>query len=245
MLATGFVLLFVTMLIIILSGYNNVLKLLSIDNVIRKGRVIRVAVILFLWTVYMYILSYTGVLKNFDLPPRFPLLLIIPLFIFTGIFLYRHRKSEVLHAIPKSWPVYYQSFRVLVESLFLMSVAEGILPYQVTFEGYNMDMIFAASAPVVAFLAFNRKVISEKIVLGWNYLGLAVICSIIFLFITTIFIPSVWGSAVSLGDVRLGEFSNMLVPGFLMPTAVFMHILSIIQLQKSIGQERKVMLRGT
>ena len=232
MLATGFTSLYALMLFIILLGYNAVLKSLNFEAAVRKKRLAYVAIAFLLWTFYIFVLSYTEVIKNLDLPPRFPLFLIIPLFIFTGFFLYTHRNNEILHAIPKSWPVYYQSFRVLVESLFIMAVAENILPYQVTFEGYNMDMIFGASAPIIAFLAFQLKVISEKVVLAWNYLGLAVLVSIIILFITTHYIPSLWGSPVSLGSIRIGEFANMLVPGFLMPSAVFMHILSILQLKQ-------------
>ena len=57
---------------------------------------------------------------------------------------------------------------------------------------------------------------------------------IIVLFITTTFTPSVWGATTTLMSLRITEFPFMLVPGFLMPAAVFIHILSIIRIRKSI-----------
>ncbi len=234
MLELGYILLTITMSIIIVVGYYSVLSKKNIEKSIRQKRLLKVIIPLLLWFTYVFILTKSGILANFDLPPRFPILIILPLFIFIGIFLYRHRNSEILHAIPKSWTIYYQTFRIGIESLFVASIPIGILPYQVTFEGYNYDIIFAITAPFIAFLVFNKKIASEKLALAWNYLGLMVITFIIFLFVTTTYFPSVWGSSTSLMSLRITEFPFMLVPGFLMPSAVFVHIISIIRIRKSI-----------
>jgi len=232
MLEAGYVLLSALMATIIFLAYHAVLKKVDIGQSIRKKRMIYSISALILWFVYVFVMSQSGFLANFELPPRFPLLLIMPLFVFTGTFLYRHRNSEILHAIPKSWAIYYQSFRIGIESLFVASLPFGILPYHVTFEGYNYDIVFAMTAPFVAYLVFNRKKIPQKVALFWNYLGLIVIAWIIFLFTTTAYFPSVWGSETSLANVKFTQFYYMLVPAFLMPSAVFMHVLSIIQLSK-------------
>lgn len=232
MLETGYILLTATMAIIIVIGYRAILTKLNIEKSVIQKRLTYVIIPMLLWFTYVFVLTKSGFLANFDFPPRFPILLIFPLFIFTGVFLYRHRNSEILHAIPKSWAVYYQTFRIGIESLFVASLPFGILPTQVTFQGYNYDIVFAMTAPVVAFLVFNKKILPQKIALAWNYLGLIVISFIIFLFVTTTYFPSVWGSETTLTNVRITEFPFMLVPGFLMPSAVFMHVLSIIQLSK-------------
>lgn len=234
MLEAGYISLSLIMTIIILLGYNAVLSKLKFTKAERNKRLVYVTIATTLWFVYAYILCQTGILADFSLPPRFPILLIFPLFIFTGVFLYRHRNSKILHAVPKSWMTYYQAFRIAIELLFIASLPYGILPYHVTFEGYNYDIIFAMTAPIIAFLAFNKKMISEKIVLAWNYFGLVVIAFIIYLFTTTAYFPSVWGAATPLLSVRVTEFAFMLVPAFLMPSAVFIHVLSIIRLTKSI-----------
>jgi len=165
MLALGYISLALIMAIIILVAFNTVLKNSGIEKADRQKRLLYVIGGFTLWTVHMLIMDWTDALNSFELPPRFPLFLIFPLFAFTGFFLYRNQNNRILHAIPKSWPVYYQSFR-------------------------------------------------------------------------TFFVPSIWGSSTPLANEGVFSFEFMLVPGFLMPSAVFMHILSIIQLRKSIVEER-------
>ena len=232
MIQFGYIFLTIVMTSILLFGYNYGLKKTDKAKKIRKKRVLLLGLGLFFWFVYVYLIARSGFIQDFSLPPRFPILLIFPAFIFTGVVLYRNRNSTLLAAIPKSWAIYYQTFRIVIESLFVGSVALGLLHPEVTLEGYNYDILFGISAPIVGFMVFNRKIWSSKVALYWNYLGLAVISFIIFLFITTIFIPSFWGESQALAPKEIMTFPFVLVPAFLMPSAVFIHILSIIQLTR-------------
>lgn len=232
MLEFGYVALVITMATIIILGYSYALKAANIPAEIRKKRLGRLWIGLFLWFAYTFAIAKSGFLDDWSLPPRFPMLLIFPVFIFIGVFLYKQQKSPVIAAIPKSWLIYYQSFRIVIESLFVASVGAGILHPEVTFEGYNYDIVFGATAPIIAYLVFNKKFFSEKVALAWNYLGLAVISVIIFLFVTTMYFPAVWGSTEPLAAKGFLDFPYVLVASFLMPSAVFMHILSIIQLKR-------------
>ena len=197
-----------------------------------KRKKVLLALFLLLWQLYIFMLGQTDVLNTFELPPRFVLFLILPAFLFTGVFVYKNRNNSWLRHIPKSWLVYIQAFRIAVETLFVFSVAEDILHSNVTIAGYNYDMIIGISAPIVAFLAFGKKLISEKMVIVWNFLGLLVLASVIFVFTTTIFIPSLYGSSSPLMPLAFTYYPYTLVAGFLMPAAVFLHILSIMQLRK-------------
>jgi len=187
---------------------------------------------LLFWQVFIYFISSGDILKSYDFPPRFAFAFILPSFIFTGIFLYLNRNKKWIKSIPEHWIIYFQSFRIFVETLFVLSVAHGILHYQVTIEGYNFDMVFAFTAPIIAFLVYNKKVLPRKTVLVWNYLGLMVIASIIFLFMTTIYKPEIYGSKVPLLPLEALTYPYVLIAGFLMPVAVFLHVLSILQLNK-------------
>lgn len=187
---------------------------------------------LFIWQIFILVLSSTDILKSYEFPPRFAIAFIIPAFIFTGVFLYRSRNKNWIKSIPEQWIIYFQSFRILVETLFVFSVAQGIFNYQVTIEGYNFDMIFAFTAPIIAFLVYNKNVLTRKIVLVWNYLGLTVLASVIFLFLTSIYKPEIYGSELPLLPLEALGYPYVLIAGFLMPTAVFLHILSILQLKK-------------
>jgi hypothetical protein len=175
----------------------------------------------------------TGALENFDFPPKFVLYLIGPAFLFTGIFIYKNRNYSWIQHIPEQWLVYYQTFRIAVEILLALTATAGILHSNVTIQGFNYDMVFAFTAPFIAFLLFQKKTFKKKIAIFWNYLGLGVIASIIFLFISTIYFPHIYGGETDLISTDFGKYPYVLVPGFLMPSAVFIHILSIVQLSKA------------
>lgn len=198
-----------------------------------KKKKSRIVVGLFLWHIYVYVLSKSGFIADFSFPPRFALLMILPLFIFTGIFIYRNRNSDWVKVIPKHWLVFYQSFRILIETIFVYSVAAGILNHHVTIEGYNYDMVFAYSAPILGLLVYKWKDINPNIILIWNYLGLLIIASIIFIFMSSIYNPSLFGESDVLIPIEMTSYPFTLVAGFLMPSAVFVHVLSIAQINKN------------
>lgn len=232
LLKIGYIALTVLMLIIIINlGLKTINKTFKDPSKIKKKKTILVVALL-MWQVYIYIISSLGLLSTYELPPRFPIFLIFPTFLFTGIFIYKNRNNAWIRNIKPATLIYIQSFRVLVEILFVFSITEGILPKLVTIEGYNFDMIVGILAPIVAYLVFNKKVASIKVALYWNYLGLAVLASVIFLFLSSTFAPQIYNSEVPLISLEPTKYPYTLIAGFLMPAAVFLHVLSIVQLSK-------------
>jgi len=217
-------------IILIMFGFK---AIKSFDNSSKEKNKKTILIIsLLVWQVYVFLISKSGILNNFDFPPRFFLFLVLPLFVFTAIFIYKNRKNNWIDHIPAKWLFYYQSFRILIESIFVASVAQGILHELVTIKGYNFDMIYAFTIPVIGFVIFQKKVASIKLAIFWNYLGLAIIVSIIFLFLTSVFAPQMYGSDTNMLPVAAVSYPYTLVAGFLMPSAVFVHILSIVQLNR-------------
>ena len=185
-----------------------------------------------LWHLYHYILSAFGILSVIYFPPPFVTLLILPAFLFTGIFLYRNRQKKWILEIPSHWLAFYQTFRIAIETLFILSLPFGVLHPNVTLEGYNYDMLFAATAPIIGYLLYRDQIKYKTVALLWNYLGLVVIAVIIFLFQTTIFAPELYGPETPGFNPDTFYYPYALVAGFLMPSAVFIHLLSIIHLRR-------------
>lgn len=219
------VLTFITTVFLIVIGYKAIHN--SSHNP-KRGKFILLISLSF-WHAFILLLSSSDVLESYEFPPRFAIAFIVPSFIFTGVFLYRSRSEKWIMSIPEHWIVYFQSFRVLVEILFVFGLEQGIFNYQVTIEGYNFDMIFAFTAPIIAFLVYNKKVLSRRIVLFWNYLGLTVLASVILLFLISVYKPELFGSKVPLLPLEAFTYPYVLIAGFLMPAAVFLHVLSILQ----------------
>ncbi len=218
-----------TVLILYFIGNYSILK--SVDDIQqqKKKRMILITGLL-LWQIYLFLLGQSGILVDFSFPPRFVLLMILPAFIFIGTFLRRNKKAKWIQVIPPSWLVGYQAFRIIIETLFVYSVVAGLLHQNVTIEGYNFDMVFAFTAIIMLFVLYRSKTLPKRLLLAWNYAGLLVIASIIFLFLTTIYTPEIYGPDTAPFPTDFGWYPYVLVPGFLMPSAVFVHVLSIVQL---------------
>lgn len=228
-LKLGYLALSLIMTLLLIGIAKNALYKTFNKQMARK-KLLLVVLGLLAWHLYILLMGTSGFLNNFEFPPRFALFLILPAFLFTGIFAYLNRNNAWLQNVPPSWLVYYQSFRILIETLFVFTVAAGILHKNVTIEGYNYDMVFGYSAPIIGYL-FSRNIIKYRnLAIAWNYLGLAVIAFIIFLFMSTIYTPSLYGEELNLMPMEFTNYPYVIVAAFLMPSAVFVHVLSLTQL---------------
>ncbi|MFT4521990.1 MAG: hypothetical protein ACI8ZN_000929 [Bacteroidia bacterium] len=232
----GYILLTVFVSVILLYCYNFGLHKSGVEPIKRKQKLLKASLVLAGWFVYLISMAKTGILQDYSLPPRFPIFTIFPAFGFIFVVARRKETAVFISNIPTTWLTFVQSFRIVVELLFVASVANGMLHPEVTIEGYNYDMIFGFSALLVGYLDYKYLNKSNTLVLWWNYLGLAVLFSVIILFVTTTYIPNLWGSETTLALPGMVSFPTILVPAFLMPVAVFIHVLSIIKLRN----EKKV-----
>ena len=207
------------------------------DLNLRKSAKTKLLVGFLIWHLYTYLIATSGILQSFEFPPRFALFLIVPLFLFTGIFLYNQRSKRWIQEISITWLTSIQSFRILVETIFVLSVAQGVLHVEATIEGYNYDMVFAVTAFIIG-LGLVFKKISLKVVLWWNYTGLLILFSVIFVFVSTIYFPGLYGYENTPAPLDLTKYPYVLVAGFLMPMAVFIHVLSIVQIKNSKSFKR-------
>ncbi|MBK9017345.1 MAG: hypothetical protein IPM82_26655 [Saprospiraceae bacterium] len=184
------------------------------------------------WLCYIAGLASTGFFQVFTMPPRFPIFLVLPAFVFIGWFFWSGRAEHLLRAVPKHQPIYLQSFRIVVELLILGMFKKGMATYEPTLEGYNFDMVMGLTAPFVAWLVFNKKWLPEKLALIWNYIGLLALANVVFIFISLFVKPQLWGYAETPVSPEFGTMPYLLIPAVYMPLAVFLHVFSIRQLSR-------------
>ena len=140
MIKISYILLFIVLWTVILIIYNTALKKVAIDQKSRFKKLLIPTVVLLSWLAIQFIISTSGFYHDLSLPPRIPLFMILPLFLFTIIFLRYKKDDQLLQVIPLYVPIAYQSFRAIIEPIFYFTHLEGILPIQVTFEGSNYDI---------------------------------------------------------------------------------------------------------
>jgi len=191
-----------------------------------KGLVTGYLIVGFAWLMYLLIISNLGVLNNFNLPPRIPLLIVIPTVVASIVFTGSKSFRNVLERVPLHLPVFLTSFRILVELLIYGAYREGVFPQRVTFEGLNYDILVGLSACVVGVLLLKRKFPLWGL-LVWNILSLLVLALTVYSFVSSYYFPD----HMSLSNkMEFVQFPFLLLAGVLLPVAIFLHVFSIRQL---------------
>jgi hypothetical protein len=237
MIKSGFILLTVTMaaLIVLIIRYA-AQKAWGNDK--SRSFTVKMIGFLALWLAYITVISFTGILNSASLPPRIPLLLVLPTFLFVGYFFLSARYKPLIAAMPAGWLVYMQSFRVIVELLLWSLWRQGVLPRSVTFDGYNYEIVIGASALLVGYFGFTKKLLSNAIILLWNIVGLISLAIIVLLFMSHIYNPTIWNDSQNFSLKDFASFPYTLLAGFLMPLAVFLHIFSIVRTRSGFGTNK-------
>lgn len=178
------------------------------------------------WIGYIVVLSSRGVLNDFGLPPRVPLLIVIPAI--TAIVFVTGKSSfkNILVNTRLHLPVYLQSFRIFVELLIYGAFLEGVFPEQATMNGLNFDILVGISAPVIGLLIQYNK-IRVKALIVWNIIALVILAVTVYSFISTYYFTDYLSRIGS--NKSFVDFPYLLLPSVLLPVAIFLHVISIRQ----------------
>ena len=226
MLESGYIGLTILIFGLIFRGY-----LSWKQKTVGLNKVPQIILPIIVWTVYIMILSFSGILRNLELPPRFPLLLFLPFFILTSLFFFKYKDNAAFRHLPLKWTTLYQSFRILVETLLLYTFYKGIIPKTATFEGYNFDILIGISAIPIGLFLVNNIQKNKSLLLAWNIVGILMILFVGFIIGTSFYAPFIWGSETPTVSLEFVSFPYILIPGFLAPSGIFMHVVSIIQIR--------------
>ena len=177
------------------------------------------------WLAYTIIISRIGVMNNFTLPPRVPLLLVIPSIV--GIIFLTERPlfKSVIKRTPLHVPVFLISFRIIVEMLIYGAYRNGIFPQRVTFEGLNFDVLVGLSSLIIGFLLVRKK-LSMQALWIWNLVSMFVLTLTMYSFVSAYYFSDY---VATTGHNELVSFPYLLLVSVLLPIAIFLHVFIIRQ----------------
>lgn len=181
------------------------------------------------WLIYLSVLSYTEVLTDYSLPPKMPLLVVLPLLILIILSLFKKVTTDFVSTTSISWLIYIQSFRILIELIIWGAYKQGIVPVIATFEGYNYDVLVGLTAVPMAYYA-KREKFAPMVLILWNVASLFILANTVRLFLSAAYFPTELGSEMPMLGPSFTQLPYLLIAGFFMPLAVFIHALSIKQL---------------
>lgn len=181
------------------------------------------------WLALMVIAAESGFFRNFQtMPPRIAFGL-VPTIVAIMILSSLRRVREVLFAAPESWLIAYQVYRVPLEIVLWMLFRTNLIPVQMTFEGRNFDIIPALLALPVAYFCCVRKSWPRVVAMIWNVLGFGLVVNVA----TTGLLSAPTPFRVFMNEPAntfIADFPYVWIPTFLVPLALFGHVMSFLQL---------------
>ncbi|CCH53920.1 hypothetical protein BN8_03054 [Fibrisoma limi BUZ 3] len=181
------------------------------------------------WLLLTGGLAYRGVfLETSATPPRFVLLVLPPLGLIVTLFSFS-RTRQWLDRLPLTTLTYLHSNRLAVELLLYGLFTYRQIPDLMTFEGRNFDILVGLTAPLVGYLAFHRHSMTNRALLVWNLFGLVLLLNIVINAVLSG--PSPFQQfAFDQPNVGVLRFPFVWLPGFVVPVALFSHLVAIRQL---------------
>ena len=155
--------------------------------------------------------------------------LFVPIVI-AGLLLWRSTRAQrLIEAVPQSWLVGFQFYRVL-GLIFLLLLGEGRLPSVFALPAGIGDVAIGLLAPVVAYAYACGTPGREQLVRAWNLLGLLDLgVAVAIGFLSS---PSPFQMlSLDAPNELITAFPLVMVPAFAVPLSVVLHLASLIKLR--------------
>lgn len=117
---------------------------------------------------------------------------------------------------------------MIMEIILCWLFMENIIPRQMTFEGRNFDFLSGLTGLIVGILVYRKIISSPRFIIGWNLAGLALLINIVSIAILSAPFPFRMFMEEPANTV-IAYFPFIWLPGFVVPVAYSMHVLSIKQ----------------
>ena len=191
-------------------------------------------VLLFLipfWMLFQAVMSLGGFYLPTDIvPPRLPVFAVLPAVILIVVIFVagRHFIAElplfpltVIHAI-----------RIPVELTLAALFEQGLIPREMTFHGWNYDIISGILAIVVSVFAFRGDGTNRKLLVGFNVIGLILLANVVTIAILAVQSP-IQKLAFDHPNRGVLYFPYIWLPAMIVPVVLFCHLASLYKLLKA------------
>ena len=189
-----------------------------------------------LWFAIAWSAAINGVFHSGITPlPALPLAILLPVIIGAPLLLFSKRIGQVLDAMPESWLVALQLYRVF-GSWALAAWLGGTLPGVFALPAGIGDVLTGLFALPAAIAVATGTAEGRRAATLWNILGLADFA----VAITMGMITSPGPMQLIVPDVKsigAGDYPGVLTPAFVVPGSILLHALSLRQLRRRSRME--------
>ncbi len=184
-----------------------------------------------LWAAVAWTAAIDGVLRAGASPlPLLPAAIFLPVIIGGPLLLVSKRVGQVLDAMPASWLIALQVYRVF-GSVFLAGALGGLLPALFGLPAGIGDVLTGVFAVPAAIAVATGTAEGRKAAIIWNIFGLVDFAVAITLGLITspgrfqLIVPGV-------ANIGASTYPNVLTPAFVVPSSILLHALSLRQLRR-------------
>jgi hypothetical protein len=185
-----------------------------------------------LWFAIAWSAAINGVFRTGASPfPLLPLALFLPVITGAPLLLLSKRVGQLLDAMPTTWLVALQIYRVF-GGWALAAWLEGGLPGVFALPAGTGDVLTGLFAVPAAIAVATGTAQGRRAAIAWNIFGLADFAVAMILGMITspgrfqLIVPNVLNSAGA------GVYPDVLTPAFVVPCSILLHVLSLRQLMR-------------
>ena len=184
---------------------------------------------LVIWLGLLGLAAAVGVFADFEKKP--PLILFVPFSMLTvvAIFARSALSLQMIKAIPHTWLIFPQVFRIVMEIILWLLFIHHAWAKQLTFEGYNFDILAGITAPIFSYFILKKKADAMSRAIIWNFFGLFLLTTIVTMAIGSAPVPFRFLMFEPANTV-IARFPFIWLPGFVVPFAYLLHFLSLRKL---------------
>jgi hypothetical protein len=219
----------------VILGASQALKRSGWPDSKRRLTVQTTAVVLIGWFAVAVILASLGVYRaDADHVPTIQFGIVVPI-LAGGLMIWRWPAlSRLIDAVPRQWVIAVQLYRVEGVT-FLILYASSLLPGLFALPAGAGDVTVGLLALAIGISVSRGRQLRSRTVLRWNLLGIAdLVVALATGFLTS---PS---PLQKFGFDRPNElisvFPLALIPTFLVPLAILLHVISLVQLRRATAQ---------
>ena len=191
-----------------------------------------VMIITLLWLALQAAISLSGFYTvTGGVPPRFALLLMPPA-VFVIVLFFVKKSRMAIDSFDVKILILLHVVRILVELVLYWLHQHKVIPRVMTFEGRNFDILCGLTAPLIWYFGYVKPVLSKKVLLAWNVICLLLLANIVVTAVLSAPLPF-QRFAFDQPSIALFYFPFVWLPGFIVPTVFFAHLVTIRRLLKA------------
>jgi hypothetical protein len=175
------------------------------------------------WLLATGLLGAAGFWANFGVWPPRMLLLILPTLGLPLWLAFSRVGSALSRELPIAALVLFHGFRLPLELVMHRAAEEGTMPLQMSYAGYNFDILSGISALVVGALAAQGRA-PRWLLLAWNALGSCLLVVIVLIAVASLPVFRAFGSDAAQLNTWVAYFPFVWLPAALVSAGLLGHV---------------------